>query len=293
MPLSLFSYKGGKTKSAHRILSRIDPSKSYVEPFVGAGSVFASVRARNPQIAAHINDVDSSIAACWLATRDYASLLIERIQALSAGKARDTFRNSQLTPKHLDFLPTSRRELVEVAAMKLFMQDHSFSGHGAKGGMKSRLWNVVSKARAVKEMSGRLKAVAVTNHDYKVIMQGVRAESYIFADPPYVAAGPGAYAHSFTPSDHIQLRDALKRTMADWWLTYGFDPSIQQLYNGWSLDREAVQNTSRSAHPKSDPVELRNGPRGGYAERRYLKQESPREHIGVRRGFIFCFRSIS
>jgi DNA adenine methylase len=101
-PLAIFRYPGGKTKLLPQI-SRflwLKKATTYIEPFVGGGSVTLAVAQANPNIKIILNDRDSNMHSFWKVVASGSDnefeTLIKRVQ-----RTRPTvslFRRLKKTP---------------------------------------------------------------------------------------------------------------------------------------------------------------------------------------------------
>ena len=56
------------------------------------------------------------------------------------------------------------------------------------------------------------------------------ASVLIYFDPPYYNPGAALYANFYTPDDHRELSEFIKRLECKWMLTYDYTPDIIELY---------------------------------------------------------------
>jgi site-specific DNA-adenine methylase len=86
---------------------------------------------------------------------------------------------------------------------------------------------------------------------------GIDDEVLVFADPPYIAAGPALYTASFTLTDHLTLASKLAVSPTRWVLTYDAHPLIDAtLYAGYRILEYAIPHTdtTSTANTSSSPT---------------------------------------
>jgi len=251
----LCRYPGGKSKLARPILERLNTNHvidEYREPFFGGGAIGLRVMATS-NANCWFNDLDPTVYALWHAVAHHP---IELKQAVRDFKPSvDEFR--RIKSDFLTEAPDPARTIVRVACDKLALQCMSFSGlgvksHGPRGGWAQRdsgiasHWSAESICSRIDYISPHFARARVTNLDFELMLSDDGRGS-IYPDPPYCGAGPELYQHSFSPADHLRLRNLLRYTGHNWLLSYDDCPAVRELYSFASIEEvEVTYSVSKS-----------------------------------------------
>jgi DNA adenine methylase len=174
-----FSRMGGKSKLAEFIVSKFPKEyETYVEPFIGGGSVFFRKNLSNKNV---INDIVEDIYDMYCDLRD-----VEDIQYI------------------FDKTNMSETEFIRLRDMKridnkdgrlfrnLYLTKNSFGGNRKKYGYSDgepdnrRVSSLTYIKKHLKDYQYKLKKTEVLNEDYKSIIQRFDADdTFFYLDPPY------------------------------------------------------------------------------------------------------------
>src|SRR5277367_6583874 len=227
MPQStLLRYIGGKSKLTHEIAPyiKVPYTGVYCEPFVGGGSVGLAVASTTAYAQARIilNDFDPEVANFWRQVinpnKTEVKALLDRINACQPSLAL-----------HGDMKAWQPTDLIDRAFRFLFLNRTShIASHGKRplGGRKQanpdsdiasrfKVDNIIPEfTRARRVLMGRS---IVLCKDFGDVIAEAKSNWVIYADPPYYDRN--LYDVSFSPEDHVRLRDQLMTTPADWVLS--------------------------------------------------------------------------
>ena len=235
---NLLRYPGGKSKLWKGKLEKVMPAcgglfspERYVEPFLGGGSVAIRNLTRTKFKSVLLADKDLSLVELWKCVRDESFLLAGRVSKWKPN-VDDWYKSKELDGVAGD--------PVDVAMNKLILQYCSHGGigylaGGPQGGKKQNSvyligcrWNADRIIRTILDFSKLLEGVDIIHCDFEQIE--LRCGDFVFADPPYAAAGEGLYRHSFSTMDHVRLKAWLTRGNQDWVATYDDCDLIRGLY---------------------------------------------------------------
>jgi DNA adenine methylase len=167
-----FCRVGGKTRLAKTIVKMM-PAEStittYVEPFVGAGSVFL----RRPPAAINvINDLDGDIYDLFCDIP-----LVKSLNDLDFTSDEDTFyRLKALDTK----VPLQR------LYRNLYLSRHSYNGTRHKYGLKVRKDNYKLLKKNFQKYQEKLENTIILNQDFrKVVADYDGDDTFFYLDPPY------------------------------------------------------------------------------------------------------------
>jgi DNA adenine methylase len=213
---SPFRYAGGKYYARAKILPLIQSHNSYVEPFVGGGSIFfAKQKAKSNWL----NDLDSDLINCYTQIRDNPLKVIELLRGEVATKERHSEYRSMIVENE-----------IQAAAKYFYLNRTSFSGimHPHKGyfGYDVKYSKPPEKwADCIIETSSKLQKVRLTSLDFETVIDTAVDGSFMFIDPPYFDVSEKLYRHTFETDDHKRLSDCLKRNKSRLNLLVTYDNS--------------------------------------------------------------------
>jgi len=232
-------YPGGKTKLLNFLQNFLPKSNAidgtYIEPFVGGGSVFLSIRPAN----AILSDLNNELIELYKGIKNYPHKVWKTFYSFPEGKkAYYKIRDS-----YYESMPLYYR-----AARTLYLNRTCFKGmwrHGHDGnfnvgyGGEERRW-VITHENII-ELSRVLSKARLVVSDFEKILNDVRDGDFIFLDPPYK---PGQkelteshYAYSkFTFADQKRLSSKLNeidcKQNIKWIMTNSAQKEICALYKG-------------------------------------------------------------
>ena len=241
--LSPLRYPGSKRRFAGYVaealrLNGTRPSL-FVEPFAGGASVALQMLGDNLVENIGLGEKDPFVADFWQCVFFDTEWLIQSIEELEI--SLDTWHFfRQKTPK------TPRENAITC----LFLNRTNFSGIlrdevGPIGGVeqlsqydigcrfpKKTLIKRIRQASALRDRVqfvrcddwvGTMKHALDTRHKQKQI--------FFYFDPPFYEKAADLYRFHFAESDHLNLRDALKRRTFRWMLSYDSADFIRELYS--------------------------------------------------------------
>lgn len=246
---SPFRYAGGKFYARKLILEHIPHHTSYVEPFVGGGSIFFA----KPKVEFNwLNDADPDLINTFLIIQRRPQELIDSLKNEEALKERHSWYKNEFKPSN--DLEKARRwyYLNRTSYSGIMNPKNCYWGYGDKFSMRPENW-----PRSILKTSKKLPDVKFTNLDFETVIDGAPDGSFLFVDPPYFNADQDKfYTFSFKKEDHYRLSDCLKRNSErlNFLLTYDNSPEIRDLYS-WAnamLDKEWNYTISRTDDQTKD-----------------------------------------
>jgi DNA adenine methylase len=227
-----FTYYGGKTALADRIVEALPAHLHYVEPFAGSLAVLLAKPVSPYETA---NDLSGDIVTFWRVLRD---------------RSEELLRVCSLTPHsraelELSYLPC-RDDEIEQARRVWVRLTQGRTSRLTPTGWRSRAKPAgASVPRYLTGYSERLQAAAqrLANVSLECRPAVEVIERYgghdgvlIYADPPYLASTRNGtnYAHEMAgPNSHRALADALGDCKAAVVLSGYHSLLYDQLYDGW------------------------------------------------------------
>lgn len=234
-------YPGGKQRQLsffdHLLPIRSQILGTYVEPFVGGGSVFFHV---NPKFAL-LSDKNRELIDLYIGIRDFPEETWKIYsQFPSTKKGYYDVRDSSINDLNLP----------QRAARTLFLNRTCFKGmwrHNSHGkfnigyGGQDRRW-VISKDRLY-EVSEHLSRAKLKCCDFEQVINKCVEGDFLFLDPPYC---PGEKEQrnshytfdSFSFEDNKRLYNSLRKATkrgVSWVMTNSSNPEIINLYKNFSF----------------------------------------------------------
>lgn len=219
--------------------SRSEISGRFIEPFVGGGAVFFSVKPRT----AVLGDLNSELIDLYEGIRQSPKQVWRLYRSYPSTKA---------AYKQIRRIDTEKLTIAQRAARSLYLNRTCFKGmwrHNQRGqfnigyGGQDRRWAIERKDLI--SVSKLLRRAALACRDFEELIAEARPSDYLFMDPPY---RPGEReqlnAHyggrQFLFADHMRLARSLQQASKKgipWGLTISDHPDILKLYRGNYVQR--------------------------------------------------------
>lgn len=244
-------YPGGKSRAAKYLISQFPYDIiEYREPFLGGGSVAIEFTKQNPDIPVWVNDKYKPLYAFWLALRDDAEYLSNKL--------------TQLKQKHPDpdsakklFLDAKERVKEDDIAYKdkavyfYVLNKCSFSGLGENSSFSPQASDSNFSQRGIDKLPGYgeiIKDWKITNLDYTQILKDTE-DAFVFMDPPYdiksfLYGEKGGTMHRNFTHDVFALD--CSTSGKKWMITYNSSESIRSLFENYNLTEWDLTYTMRS-----------------------------------------------
>lgn len=219
----ILKWMGGKSRVLPELLQVFPDAEYFVEPFVGAGSVFLNTKYPNYIL----GDTNPDLIELLTMARDRPEALILEAKALFANgmdrglymKRREGFNSEATTGK-----PNLQR-----AAMFLYLTRHGYNGlcrYNQSGGFNVPYGQHPNGVYfPEEEILAWAKRCSETNvellcADFRDILNKCPSNAVIYADPPYIPLSDTAkhaqyHSKEFSQADHRELAKLLKQQAAD------------------------------------------------------------------------------
>lgn len=235
MIITPFRYPGAKNKLLPMIINHIDPliKFSFIDVFVGGGSVLLEVAKKYPNITLYANDKDYWVYCFWkIVAGSDSSKLTSLLSLVSQAPTLDLFYKLR---------EEETMDEIECAYRAIFFNRTTFSGifnSGPIGGKEQKSQYTVDcryNSKKIKEkiikcnelLSGR---TTITNNDFSDLDVFTKTNIPAYCDPPYYIKGDSLYREKMPPIDHFKLKNILD-TRKNWVLSYDDDETIKSHYS--------------------------------------------------------------
>tara|TARA_R110002012_G_scaffold321092_1_gene547362 strand:- start:1098 stop:1859 length:762 start_codon:yes stop_codon:yes gene_type:complete len=208
---------GGKSKLKDKIRRMMPQHSTYIEPFVGGGSVFFSAPA-DPNIKEVINDKDKDVAQMYIDVKNVG----DKVVALPVIETKEQFQ--ALKNKKSFGSPLERLKRNILLSNYSFRSDRtSFAPSRAIGKKEQKHHKRYDKYKE------RLKNTRILNQDYKsVIKKYDNPNAFIYLDPPYSMASTNKdYQNNDVPIE--ELINLLKSVKGKFILSYDNNATAKKL----------------------------------------------------------------
>ncbi len=237
-------YPGDKSKLLSYLIDYLPESKdikgTYIEPFVGGGSVFFLMNSNK----ALISDLNSELITLYKGIKLYPHKVWDTFESFPTGKAAYyKIRNIALEDKPLYYR----------AARTLFLNRTCFKGmwrHNRQGkfnvgyGGEERRCAITHEN--IVELSRILRKAEILNNDFEDVLSCASKDGFIFLDPPYKPGEKDLYElhycnGKFLYEEQIRIADALKSLPKSknirWAMTNSSHKDILKLYENFRIKK--------------------------------------------------------
>ena len=226
-----FGSPGGKFFVAGKLIRLFPEHKSYVEAFIGGGSVLFR-KNKQEGVPEFINDRDEEIAFAFRFMQTLTDEQLKTLESKNWTTKETIFKQLLATHKENDKAGDPPERFYRIAYLKAASdagEMRSYDGRAEGDVMK-----VTTRLMKLKE---RLQGVTIENMDYReFVKKHATKESFTFLDPPYPSAKMN---WKFCPSQE-EFESFSKTVPGKWMITYevcdgwkesGFNRKILSQYN--------------------------------------------------------------
>lgn len=227
------------------------PSR-YVEPFAGGAGVALGLLFNEYVDEVVLNDLDEGVAAFWRAVFGHTDEFVELV--LSCRPSIDEWHI-----QHERYARKSGGD-VELGFATFFLNRTNRSGILSArpiGGLDQKgAWGIDARFDG-ERLTARIRAISRYASRVTVCEEdGIELtrrylddpQSFIYADPPYLAKAEELYLNALTWDDHVRLADYLG-SGSGWFLTYDFDRRVPaKLYSQLRCASFEIAHTAAVQH---------------------------------------------
>jgi len=225
-------YPGGKSKALKKILPLIPKFNSFIEPFVGGGSIFIALKQKFPDCLFWINDLNKDVYLFWKFAQSDLEILVDAIWTIKKENAdgRKLFESYKENWNELNDFDRAVRFFV--------LNRITFSGTIDSGGYSRQSFErrfTDSSIERLSKLNYVMDAVKITNLDYEDIIHADADSVFIFLDPPYYSTTNsrlyGKKGNLHKTFDHLRFSENMKRCKHKWLITYDDCPKVRELFD--------------------------------------------------------------
>lgn len=237
---SFIGWVGGKRQLSKEIISYFPVTGvgRYIEVFGGAGWVLFA-KEQVPGEMEVFNDLNGDLVNLFRCVKYHCEPLQVELDWLLHSREQFFDYISQLNTLGLTDL--------QRAARYLYVIKHSFGSR--QDTFATSVKNTDGVQQFLPKVQERLRQVIIERRDFEPLIKTYdRPDALFYLDPPYVGT-EGHYAVAFGHEDHLRLAALLKSIKGCFVLSYGDNPLVRELYNGWCN----IHNTSRTNNLAGTP----------------------------------------
>ena len=265
---SVVPYYGGKRRLAPKIVEMFGPHKTYWEPFCDSMAV---LMLKPPCEMETVNDLYGDVINLARVIQD-RELGFELYDKLSRTCYAEQFFHEAkerwvLRPKTVYLMPDLNRAYDYFIVSWMGLNgvsgtercNYQFALRWCRGGGQgARRWQSVMASMPA--WHKRLANVIISQRDAFGILENIKddKDTVVYCDPPYLEKS-NKYVHDFTPEQHEQLAQSLKRfNHARIYVSYYDDPKLEGLYEGFTkvclpMSTQSLRNATSTHGKKKQP----------------------------------------
>jgi len=250
----LLKWVGGKTQLLDEILKEIpdDITGTYVEPFVGGGSVLLAVLERSrPRCGVVACDANETLIQLWKAIRDDPETLytqtrelVDTLNSLEGQVAKDFFYqvrkdfNADRTPDRFIFL--------NKTCFRGLWREGPNGFNVPYGNYKKPEVINHDHLMAVHHM---IQGVDFRHQGWEETLKGVQQGDWVYMDPPYCETFTGYTRGAWSPQDHQDLFKSVRELPSGWVMSNSDTQPVQEGLRGHGVWR--VVEAKRAINSKN------------------------------------------
>lgn len=211
--LAPYGRQGGKSYSARKIIQYF-PSKisRYIEPFLGAGSVFFALMEKTTPDEIILNDLDYRV-----------------INVISSLKETPEIVNTTIPRGLITEEEFENRKNMTDGISQLLVYRWSFGSKGVSYNAKKEPKKITTDFAP---FGDKLQNAILTRVDFKEVIEKWDTEdAVLYLDPPYENTNPSFY----NPLEPTLVASVLKNTKGHWFLSYNKSENILQLFKEYHI----------------------------------------------------------
>jgi DNA adenine methylase len=261
---SFMSWSGNKKKYKNIIIPMCPKSyNTYIEPFLGSGSIFLAMRPAKWII----NDLNTDLINTWLAVRNSPTRMINQIKQIGdifvTMSVDEKMAFCKQIAKDLNTLPHGLKRVVYFTLLKfcsfmgVIMRKGSFVFPGLdhfhiKFPGKYPWYFREEYFQNLRVISKYLKTGDIFNRDYKDILKMAKKGDFVFLDPPYIEDHDYGFNYNrgeilnegFINGLYKEVQKLDKRCV-NWLMTQADTPFIRKTFQKYTISEMRVYRAAR------------------------------------------------
>lgn len=235
-------YPGGKSQLAPFVTDLLRENNLlngiYAEPFAGGSGLALRLLFSGRVSEIWLNDIDPAIYGFWHSVLHATDHLCEMIDKVPVNM--DEWRRQR------ELLLSAKGDTLRLGFAALFLNRTNRSGilmAGVIGGKAQTgsykidcRFNKAGLIEKIRRIANYREVVKLSKLDALLCIRNwakeLPARGLMNIDPPYFVKGQELYTNFYTPSNHRDLSNAIRRLKCNWMLTYDDVPEVREMYAG-------------------------------------------------------------
>lgn len=244
LPRPFLKWAGGKRQFLRRFEPYYPESfATFHEPFVGGGAVFFHLVRLGRITEARLSDVNRDLIATYDVLRDSCDPLVSALRRLDAGHDRDQYYEVRQQYNERKLNRIRRAAAVIYLNRTCFNGLHRVNSRGHFNVPMGKYENPkILDEELLRTCSSALGVATLESMDFRIALEPVAKDDFVYLDPPYVPLSPTAnftaYATGrFDFEDQIRLAEVfreLDQRGAKVMLSNHETPEILDLYSDFA-----------------------------------------------------------
>lgn len=230
-------------------------SMTYVEPFVGSGSIVLN---KKPSITEFINDKNEALINIYWCLRHHPTKFVNQLSTIEY--TEQTFKEALSEFDFEDEIDEAVNEYILYRMSRGGMKKTFAWSNRLRGGIPGDINAWENSISNLLNIANRLKDVNINNLDFKNIISIYDNENiFMYLDPPYMSntrVSKEVYDYEFTTKDHNDLLELILQSKAKI-LISGYDSFLYNTYlKDWNKHQKIVISNSGQTKVKGYKVEI-------------------------------------
>jgi DNA adenine methylase len=255
----ILKWAGGKSQLLPQLLPHFPRQfNRYIEPFLGAGSIYFSLHPKCPAI---INDANPELYELYLVLRDHPGELAKILDSYAKKYSEDFYYELRARK------PTTP---LNRAARFIFLNKTGFNGLyrlNSRGQFnvpfgKRKKCPTLYEAENLKHVAERLKRSQIKNVDFEKILRLAKKGDFVYCDPPYsplsrTSCFNSYIAGGFSHEEQVRLKIACDKAVdrgAIVAISNSSAPLILDLYKDWKVHFIRARRSINSKAARRGPI---------------------------------------
>lgn len=257
-----FKIHGGKRYLADWIISLFPQdyeTYDYIEPFIGAGSVFLNKNKAQEGRIEVINDINLGVCQIFRALRDEPEHFINRLKNITYSQRVFTRELKRQGGHYEDYLDHAVNEFIVRRMSRGGLKKQFGWSERERGGQPGDVnaWKTIIKI--LPDIAKRVENVRIFNKPANKIISSFDTDKTLcVCDPPYLPStrvAKNAYEDEMTVKDHEKLAEELKKFRGKVILCGYPSATYDNLYEGWKCHKKKIANHASQQKSKEIKVE--------------------------------------
>ena len=242
-------YPGGKSR-AMKFLGTHFPQHvdSYVEPFLGGGSVALWVTQQYPNANIHVNDAYHPLYAFWYQLQEQGTEMRERLLDIKRTTEHSEDAQRELFHDAQKWMHDDRMDMFTLACAFYIANKCSFSGIGTSTFSKQAYDGnfTINSINKLPEYQKLIGGWTISNLDYSYFM--VNGNDFLFLDPPYDIKSflYGNKGDKHKTFDHDDFKNHVDTLTTKFMITYNANQKLIEKYKTYHCLQWDLKYTMRS-----------------------------------------------